>query len=55
MSIIEATWTPSVQSVEKKNTKYDLSTAIIRVYRMLDECKDEEFKKRLWEALSYVL
>lgn len=55
MAIIETTWRPTVSSVEKKNTKYGLSYALIDIWRIVDECKDEEAKKKMLDILLRVL
>lgn len=55
MAIIETTWKPTANSVEKKNTKYGLSSALIDIWRIVDECKDAETKKKLLDVLLRVL
>ncbi len=55
MGFIETTWKPTRASVEKKNTKYDLASTIMEVWKVTDEIRDEDLKNRLTKILLRVL
>lgn len=55
MSVVETRWRPTTSSVEKKNTKYALASAIIEVWGMAEEIGDEKVKNRLLSILLRVL
>lgn len=55
MSIVEFSWTPTIDSVSKKNTKYQLAHAIMKLWEATKDCKDKQTKKKILDILMLVL
>ena len=55
MSIVEMTWRPTIESVGRKNTKYQLILALLQVWDALDGCTDKQTEKKINEILLRVL
>ena len=55
MSIIETTWTPTTSSVEKKNRKWELASAIMDVWREAEKIEDAKLKQKIMSILLRVL
>lgn len=55
MTITQTTWTPTPNSIAKKNTKDRLAWVILDIYRDIQSCKDEETKNKIIKHLLGVL
>lgn len=62
MGTVEIQYTPTVSSVEKKNSKYYLATAIMGIYKYLSRLDDKkltyeerEMKDEIMTSLMLVL
>lgn len=55
MSVMEVTYRPTSSSVARKNTKWELASALLFVWEAVQDCKDEETKRKIIERLLSVL
>jgi hypothetical protein len=55
MSIYETYWHPTTASVEKKNRKWELASAIMDIRKEVENITDEKVKQRIIEILLRVL
>lgn len=48
-------WRPSIASIEKKNQKYELASAILAMWIEVNEIEDEKVRQKLVSILLRVL